>query len=71
MQERTLGQQGLTTSVIGYGAMRIALGEKSEDGASIAAIRRAYDDGVTHFDTAELYGWGHIDRIAQTGAHAN
>lgn len=66
MQERTLGQQGLTTSVIGYGAMRIALGEESEDGASIAAIRRAFDDGVTHFDTAELYGWGRGERLLGT-----
>ncbi|MFF9038297.1 aldo/keto reductase [Streptomyces sp. NPDC014892] len=63
MQERKLGQQGLTTSVIGYGAMRIALGEQSTDAASIAAIRRAYDDGVTHFDTAELYGWGRGERL--------
>lgn len=63
MQERTLGRQGLTTSMIGYGAMRIALREESEDGASIAAIRRAYDDGVTHFDTAELYGWGRGEEL--------
>ena len=63
MRERTMGQQGLTTSVIGYGAMRIALGETSKDAASIAAISRAYDDGVTHFDTAELYGWGRGERL--------
>ncbi|MFI1358276.1 aldo/keto reductase [Streptomyces sp. NPDC020898] len=64
MQERALGRQGLTTSVIGYGAMRIALGDdESTDSASIAAIRRAYDDGVTHFDTAELYGWGRGEKL--------
>ena len=55
MQERTLGQLGLTTSAIVYGAMRMALGsDKSTDAASIAAIRRAHKRGVTHFDTAEL-----------------
>jgi aryl-alcohol dehydrogenase-like predicted oxidoreductase len=30
---------------------------------SIAAIRRAYEDGVTYFDTAELYGWGKGERL--------
>jgi len=63
MDTRALGQQGLDTSVIGYGAMRIALGDTSEDEASVAAIRRAFDDGVTHFDTAELYGWGRGERL--------
>lgn len=63
MDTRTQGQQGLATSAIGYGAMRIALGDASDDEASVAAIRRAFDDGVTHFDTAELYGWGRGERL--------
>ncbi|EON32232.1 aryl- alcohol dehydrogenase-like predicted oxidoreductase [Gordonia terrae C-6] len=64
MRTRELGRQGLTTSVLGYGAMRIALGtDTSTDDASIAAIRRAVDDGVALFDTAELYGWGRGERL--------
>ncbi|ASD24023.1 aldo/keto reductase [Cryobacterium sp. LW097] len=64
MQERTLGQQGLTTSAIGYGAMDTAFGDGSDyDAASIAAIRRAFEGGVRHFDTAELYGWGKGERL--------
>lgn len=64
MQKRTLGQQGLTTSVIGYGAMDTAFGDGTDyDGVSIAAIRRAAEGGVTHFDTAELYGWGKGERL--------
>lgn len=64
MQNRTLGQQGLTTSAIGYGSMgtKMAYGP-SDDTESIAAIRRAHELGVTHFDTAELYGWGEGEKL--------
>lgn len=64
MQHRTLGTRGLTSSAIGYGAMGISMaygpGDEQE---GITAIRRAYDLGVTMFDTAELYGWGENERI--------
>ncbi|WP_454855216.1 aldo/keto reductase [Promicromonospora soli] len=59
MQTRKLGQQGLTVSALGYGAMgTAAFYGPTDDTESIAAIRRAHDEGVTFFDTAELYGWG-------------
>lgn len=59
MQQRTLGTQGLTVSALGYGAMGLtmAYGPGDEE-AGVAALRRAYELGVTFFDTAELYGWG-------------
>ncbi|MFG2244242.1 aldo/keto reductase [Spirillospora sp. NPDC048823] len=59
MQKRTLGRQGLVASAIGYGTMglTIAYGPADEQ-EGIAAIRRAYELGVTFFDTAELYGLG-------------
>lgn len=64
MRERILGRQGLTSSAIGYGSMgvSVAYGPADEQGG-IEAIRRAYDLGVTHFDTAEMYGWGDNERI--------
>jgi aryl-alcohol dehydrogenase-like predicted oxidoreductase len=64
MQSRTLGQQGFTASAIGYGAMgtKMAYGP-SDDSESITAIRRAHELGVTHFDTAELYGWGEGEKL--------
>lgn len=64
MQQRTLGRQGLTVSAIGYGAMgtTFAYGP-GDDTESVAAIRHAHDLGVTHFDTAELYGWGTGERL--------
>lgn len=64
MQQRILGRQGLTASAIGYGSMgtKLAYGP-SDDAESVAAIRRAHDLGVTHFDTAELYGWGEGEKL--------
>jgi aryl-alcohol dehydrogenase-like predicted oxidoreductase len=64
MQQRTLGTQGLTASMIGYGSMGTAFAYgPSDDTESISAIRRAHELGVTHFDTAELYGWGTGERL--------
>jgi len=64
MEKRTLGQQGLEASALGYGAMGISLaygpGDEQE---GIATIQKAHDLGVTFFDTAELYGWGENEKI--------
>lgn len=64
MQERALGRQGLTVSALGYGAMgiNIAYGPGDEQ-EGVNAIRRAYELGVTFFDTAELYGWGENEKL--------
>lgn len=57
MQKRKLGQ-GLEVSAIGFGCMGLNFGYgtvvKKEDG--VALIRKAFDEGVTFFDTAEVYG---------------
>jgi aryl-alcohol dehydrogenase-like predicted oxidoreductase len=60
MQQRILGQHGLTVSAIGLGTMgmTMAYGPGGERDDSIATIRRAHELGVTFFDTAELYGMG-------------
>ncbi len=60
MHQRTLGQQGLTTSAIGLGTMgfTMAYGAASDEADAIETIRRAHELGVTLFDTAELYGMG-------------
>ncbi|MEV6971814.1 aldo/keto reductase [Hamadaea sp. NPDC051192] len=64
MQHRKLGRQGLSTSEISYGALGTAAGYgPADDTESIAAIRRAYELGVTHFDTAEMYGWGMGEKL--------
>ncbi len=59
MPKRRLGTQGLEVGAVGLGTMgmTMAYGPGDEDGG-IATIRRAYEAGVTLFDTAELYGMG-------------
>ena len=59
MKDRTLGRQGLTVSALGLGTMGMthAYGP-SDTEQSIATIHRAFELGVTFFDTAELYGMG-------------
>ncbi|AFR47387.1 aldo/keto reductase [Gordonia sp. KTR9] len=64
MQKRTLGQQGLTTSALGYGAMGINLAYgPSDEQEGVETIRRAFDLGVTFIDTAQLYGWGENEKV--------
>ncbi len=57
MQQRTLGTGGLIVSAIGYGCMgleRVYGATDRQEGVRI--IRAAFERGVTHFDTAEVYG---------------
>jgi len=71
---RTLGRSGIEVSPLGFGCWAIG-GEwsdlsghplgwgKVDDDESVRAIRRALDLGVTFFDTADVYGTGHSERI--------
>lgn len=56
MEYRKLG--GLDVSAIGLGCLPMVgyYGGKYDKNEMIALIRRAYDQGVTFFDTAEVYG---------------
>jgi aryl-alcohol dehydrogenase-like predicted oxidoreductase len=58
MQKRTLGKSGLEVSAIGLGCMGMSdvYGQAGDKGVMINLIRSAFDLGVTHFDTAEIYG---------------
>ncbi|HXD18530.1 MAG TPA: aldo/keto reductase [Vicinamibacterales bacterium] len=58
MQKRTLGKNGLEVSALGFGCMGISqsYGRPSSREDGIAIIRAAVDQGVTFFDTAEVYG---------------
>ncbi|WP_435861161.1 aldo/keto reductase [Streptomyces morookaense] len=59
MHKRVLGRQGLTTSALGLGTMGMTMfyGPSNRE-ENITTIRRAFDLGVTLFDTAEVYGGG-------------
>lgn len=58
MKTRTLGETGLTVSEIGLGCMGMtsAYGDAGDHPEMVALIRNAVDQGVTFFDTAEVYG---------------
>ena len=58
MQKRKLGKSNLEVSAIGLGCMGMSFGygpakDKQE---MISLIRAAFEQGVTFFDTAEMYG---------------
>ncbi|HCE5431508.1 TPA: aldo/keto reductase, partial [Legionella pneumophila] len=55
MRQRDLGR-GLRVSAVGLGTMGMTMAYgQFDDSQSIATIQRAYDAGVTLFDTAEMY----------------
>ena len=65
MRKRMFGNSGLETSVIGYGGWpmgRGMYGDFDEDEA-IRAARASYEEGVTLFDTAAVYGWGYGENL--------
>jgi len=70
---RTLGRSNLTVSALGLGCWAIGgpfwRGEipvgwgEVDDNKSRTALQRALDLGVTFFDTSDVYGCGHSERI--------
>jgi diketogulonate reductase-like aldo/keto reductase len=53
MKFRKFGDSGLQVSMIGQGTWYIDRGDRK---GAIAALRRGIDLGMTHIDTAEMYG---------------
>ena len=70
MKYRQLGETGLTVSEIGFGAWGIggvtadarAYGP-TDDAVSSRALLSAFDAGITFYDTAALYGYGHSEEL--------
>jgi aryl-alcohol dehydrogenase-like predicted oxidoreductase len=58
MQKRKLGKSNLEVSAIGLGCMGLSFGygPAVDKQTGIAIIRSAVEQGVTFFDTAEVYG---------------
>jgi len=59
MKNRKLGDVGPEVAEVGFGCMGLTsnYGETDDESAT-RTVNRAIDLGVTHFDTADAYGWG-------------
>ncbi|WP_122420267.1 aldo/keto reductase [Pseudomonas viridiflava] len=58
MKTRTLGNKGLVVSALGYGCMGLntTYGQPLDHADGVRMIHAAVEQGVTLFDTAEVYG---------------
>ncbi len=64
MLYRPLGRTGWNISAVGFGAWAIGgTWGDTDDTAAMAALHRALDRGVNFFDTADVYGDGHSERL--------
>jgi aryl-alcohol dehydrogenase-like predicted oxidoreductase len=64
MKYRELGRTGWKVSEISFGAWAIGgTWGKVDDGESLTALHAALDGGVNFFDTADVYGDGHSERL--------
>ncbi|MCG8151715.1 aldo/keto reductase, partial [Pimelobacter simplex] len=54
MEMRNLGASGLRISALAYGNW-ITHGSQVEEDAALACVRQALDEGITTFDTADVY----------------
>ncbi len=64
LEHRTLGKGGLSVSAIGLGCMSLSgIYGEADDAASEDLIRHAIDQGVDHFDSSDMYGWGHNEEL--------
>jgi aryl-alcohol dehydrogenase-like predicted oxidoreductase len=64
MKYRSLGKTGWNVSEISFGAWAIggSWGQQSDE-ESMATLHRALDLGINFFDTADVYGDGHSERL--------
>ena len=60
METRPFGSTGREVAVIGQGTWHL---EQGDGAAALAALRRGLDLGMTHIDTAEMYGDGAAEEI--------
>jgi len=57
---RPFGWTGVPVPVIGQGTWNLERADRAE---AVAALRRGLDAGMTHVDTAEMYGAGRVEEL--------
>lgn len=65
MKTRILGKNGLQVSELGLGCMGLSFGygPATNEAEAILLIQKAYEMGITFFDTAEAYGQGANEKV--------
>jgi aryl-alcohol dehydrogenase-like predicted oxidoreductase len=70
MNYRQFGDNGFKVSEIGFGTWGIGGVAKdcksygpTDDNKSVQALNKAYDVGVTFYDTSPIYGYGHSEEL--------
>jgi diketogulonate reductase-like aldo/keto reductase len=62
VNERAFGVTGVMIPVIGQGTWMIE-GSRQREQQAVGALRAGIDLGMTHIDTAEMYGNGHVEEL--------
>ncbi|HKE13356.1 MAG TPA: aldo/keto reductase [Kofleriaceae bacterium] len=62
MRAESFGPLDRAVPVIGHGTWQL---ERDQRSSAVAAIRRAIDLGMTHIDTAEMYGSGWVEELVR------
>jgi aryl-alcohol dehydrogenase-like predicted oxidoreductase len=63
-QRRRIGRNGPEVLAIGLGCMSLSgTYGTSDDKAGVELIHRALDLGIDHFDSSDMYGWGHNEEL--------
>jgi diketogulonate reductase-like aldo/keto reductase len=60
MEKRVFGSTGVQVPVIGQGTWQMESDDRAE---ALRALRTGLDLGLTHVDTAELYGQGYVEEL--------
>ena len=68
MEYRHLGRSGLVISEIAYGNW-ITHGDQVEEQAAADCVQAALDEGVTTFDTADVYAGGRAEEVMGRALH--
>jgi len=64
LEHRAIGRGGLSASAIGLGCMSLSgIYGAADDAVSEDLIHHAIDRGIDHFDSSDMYGWGHNESV--------
>ncbi len=64
LEQRQLGKSGISVSAIGLGCMSMSGNYgKGDDAVSTAVLHRALERGIDFFDSADIYGNGHNEKL--------